>query len=226
MRILLVEDFGPLRLSVSQRLREAGYAVDETADGEEGMALASVNNYSVAILDLMLPHSSGLEILKLIRRNAEQKTGVIIITAQDAVESRIEGLDAGADDYLVKPFDQSELIARVRALMRRCFGQTETVIQVGDLEVDLGSHGVTKAGQAIELTPKEFSLLELLVLRQGQLVRRSDAWEQLYEYDAQTESNVVDVVIARLRKKLEQKGSAKLIHTKRGEGYILEARDS
>ncbi|MDA0814062.1 MAG: response regulator transcription factor [Verrucomicrobia bacterium] len=224
MRILLVEDYGPLRLSVAERLREAGYIVDHTADGREGLWFAKENHYSLAILDLMLPGVHGLDILREIRQS-KKETAVLITTAKDGINDRVQGLDAGADDYLVKPFALEELMARVRALVRRNHGAKDAVLRIGDLKVDTKRRSASRAGEEVELTSKEFGLLELLALRTGEVVRRSDVWEQLYDFNQDIESNVVDVYVAHLRKKLEKPGLKKLIHTRRGEGYILEERD-
>ena len=225
MRILLVEDYGPLRLSIAERLREAGYIVDHTADGREGLWFAKENQYSLAILDLMLPGVHGLDILREIRQSGKE-TAVLITTAKDGINDRVAGLDAGADDYLVKPFALEELMARVRALVRRSHGVKDAILRVGDLEVDTKRRSARRAEEEIELTSKEFALLELLALRTGEVVKRSDVWEQLYDFNQDIESNVVDVYIAHLRKKLEKPGLSKLIHTRRGEGYILEERAS
>lgn len=224
MRILLVEDYGPLRLSIAERLREAGYIVDHTADGREGLWFAKENHYSLAILDLMLPGVHGLDILREIRQSGKE-TAVLITTAKDGINDRVQGLDAGADDYLVKPFALEELMARVRALVRRNHGAKDAILRIADLEVDTKRRSASRAGKEVELTSKEFALLELLALRTGEVVRRSDVWEQLYDFNQDIESNVVDVYIAHLRKKLETDGLKKLIHTRRGEGYILEERE-
>ena len=223
MKILIVEDYGPLRLSLAQRLREEGYSVDDTADGKEGLWLAKENDYAVALLDINLPSIDGLTLLSKIRK-LQRETSVIMITARDSVSDRIAGLDAGADDYLVKPFELEELVARVRAMVRRRYGAKDTVIRVGDLEIDTLKRVALRGGEEIVLTQKEFALLELLALRTGQVVSRRDVWEQLYDFGDETESNVVDVFIAHLRKKIEGEGKPKLIHTRRGEGYFLEEK--
>jgi two-component system copper resistance phosphate regulon response regulator CusR len=223
MRILLVEDNGPLRLSMAQHLSEAGYTVDQTADGREGLWMAQENNYALAILDLMLPGADGMDILRAIR-TAKTNTGVLIITARDEIGDRVRGLDEGADDYLVKPFALDELLARARALLRRTFGQRQSTITVGNLEIDTHRRVAHRAGTQLELTSKEYSLLELLALRGGEVVSRADIWEQLYDFSDSTESNVTDVFIAHLRKKMELGDHTRLIHTRRGEGYVLESR--
>ena len=206
MKILIVEDFGPLRLSIAQRLREEGYSVDDTADGKEGLWFARDNDYAVAILDINLPSIDGLTLLAEIRK-LHRDTSVIMITARDAVSDRIVGLDAGADDYLVKPFDLEELVARVRAMVRRRYGVKDAVMRVGDLEVDTLKRVALRGGEELGLTQKEFALLELLTLRRGQVVSRRDVWEHLYDFGDETESNVVDVFIATCERRLKGRAS-------------------
>ena len=220
MRILVVEDNSPLREAVAERLRRDGYAVDATVDGNEGMWLAEENPYSLAVLDLTLPGLDGLEILRRLRSGG-QDFAVIITTARDAIPDRIAGLDAGADDYLVKPFSLEELMARVRVQLRRHFGKSDSVIHVGDLEVDPKARRAARGGTPLDLTAKEFGLLELLAMRAGQVVSRADIWEQLYDFADETDSNVIDVFVNRLRKKSEAGGGTRLIHTRRGLGYVL-----
>jgi DNA-binding response OmpR family regulator len=223
MKVLVVEDNEPLRKAIVQRLRESGFAVDETADGPEGLWLATENKYTVAVLDLMLPGLDGLDLLRKMRKHNED-TSVLIITARDQVGDRVAGLDAGADDYLVKPFALDELMARVRALTRRKHQVKNPLIKVGDLEIDTLRRSISRAGEEIDLTAREYALLELLALRQGEVVTRAEIWEQLYDFNQDPESNVVDVFIAYLRRKIEGEGKQKLIHTRRGMGYMLEAR--
>ena len=220
MRILVVEDNAPLREAVSERLRRDGFAVDETGDGNEGAWLAVENPYSLIILDLTLPGMDGLDILRKIRL-AKRESAVLVATARDAVSDRVIGLDAGADDYIIKPYSLDELMARARTQMRRLHGQSDPVIRVSDLEVDTKSRVARHAGIILDLTAKEFGLLELLALREGQVVRRADIWEQLYDFAEETDSNVIDVFINRLRKKSEASGGERLIHTRRGLGYLL-----
>jgi DNA-binding response OmpR family regulator len=223
MKVLVVEDNEPLRKSISQRLRESGFAVDETGDGPEGLWLATENKYAVAILDLMLPGLDGIELLRKMRKQNED-TSVLIITARDQVGDRVAGLDAGADDYLVKPFALDELMARVRALTRRAHSVKNPVLRVGDLEIDTRRRSASRGGEPIDLTAREYALLELLALRAGEVVSRAEIWEQLYDFNQDPESNVVDVFVAYLRRKIEREGKPKLIHTRRGMGYILEER--
>ena len=220
MRILVVEDNAPLREAVSERLRRDGFAVDDTGEGTEAAWLAVENPYSLIILDLTLPGIDGLEILRKIRM-AKKETAVLVATARDAVSDRVIGLDAGADDYIIKPYSLDELMARARTQMRRLHGQSDPVISVADLEVDTKSRVARRAGIILDLTAKEFGLLELLALREGQVVRRADIWEQLYDFAEETDSNVIDVFINRLRKKSEASGGERLIHTRRGLGYLL-----
>ena len=223
MKVLVVEDNEPLRRSISQRLRESGFAVDETGDGPEGLWLATENKYAVAILDLMLPGLDGIELLRKMRKQNEDSS-VLIITARDQVGDRVAGLDAGADDYLVKPFALDELMARVRALTRRAHSVKNPVLKVGDLEIDTRRRAASRGGAAIDLTAREYALLELLARRAGEVVSRAEIWEQLYDFNQDPESNVVDVFVAYLRRKIEREGKPKLIHTRRGMGYILEER--
>jgi DNA-binding response OmpR family regulator len=220
MRLLVIEDFGPLRQSVAKGLQESGFAVDKTGDGEEGLWYAMSNDYDVIILDLMLPGIGGLEILKKLRAKG-RNSHVLILTARDAIEDRVAGLDLGADDYLVKPFAFKELLARVRALLRRSYHLKEPHLGVGDLRIDLTTHRVQRGREEITLTPREYALLEYLAMRAGQVVSRTDIWEHVYEFKSTASSNVVDVYVGYLRKKIERAGSPPLIHTVRGRGYLL-----
>ncbi len=222
MRILLIEDYAPLRKSLTQGLSEAGFAVDSSGDGEEGLWYATGNAYDAVVLDLMLPKLDGLAVLQRLRA-AGNTSHVIILTARDTVEDRVRGLDLGADDYLVKPFALAELLARLRALVRRAYGRKVAVIRVGDLEVDTTARTATRAGESIELTAREYALLELLASRSGELVTRTDLWEHCYDFRSESTSNVIDVYIGYLRRKLERPGLARLIHTRRGQGYMLQA---
>lgn len=224
MRILLVEDYEPIRASVAQGLREAGFAVDAAADGEEGLWYARTGEYDVIVLDLMLPKVDGLTILRTLR-DAGSQTHVLILTARDAMDDRVQGLDLGADDYLVKPFAFEELLARVRALVRRRYAAKNPLIRVADLEIDTAARQVRRAGQTIPLTPREFALLEYLANRVGQVVSRTDIWEHVYDFHSDADSNVVDVYIGYLRKKIETQGLARLIHTRRGQGYVLSEQE-
>ena len=220
MRVLLVEDNTPLREALAKRLRSDGFAVDETGEGREGLWLALENPYSLVILDLTLPEIDGLDVLNQIRR-AKKNVPVLITTARDSIPDRIKGLDKGADDYLIKPFALDEFMARVRAQVRRANDKSDSVIRIADLEVDTKARVASRNGRALDLTAKEFCLLELLSLRSGQIVSRADIWEQLYDFADEADSNVIDVFINRLRKKSESGGAPRLIQTRRGLGYVL-----
>lgn len=222
MKILLIEDYPPVRKSVTQGLEEAGFIVTSTGDGEEGLWHAQCAEFDVIVLDLMLPGIDGLTILRKLRAQGNA-ADVLILTARDTVEDRVGGLDLGADDYLVKPFAFTELIARVRALVRRKYSAKSPLIRVADLEIDTRARTVRRGGQAIVLTAREYTLLEFLALRAGRVVLRTELWEHIYEFDAEAESNVIDVYISYLRRKLERDGQPRLIQTRRGFGYVLGA---
>lgn len=223
MRLLLIEDYRPLQQSLTKGLREAGFAVDTTGDGEEGLWYAMGSDYDVIILDLMLPGMDGLKILKKLRAKGRQ-SHVLILTAKDTLEDRVTGLDLGADDYLVKPFKFRELLARVRALLRRSYRKKNPRIKVQDLQIDLTTQRVWRGQEEIKLTPREYALLEYLAMRAGQTVSRTDIWEHVYEFNSSASSNVVDVYIGYLRKKIDQPGKPPLIYTVRGRGYTLGAQ--
>ena len=222
MRLLLIEDYRPLRESLAKGLREAGFAVDAAGDGEEGLWYARGNDYDVIILDLMLPGVDGLSILKKLRAEGRQNH-VLILTAKDTVEDRITGLDLGADDYMVKPFAFQELLARIRALLRRSYRTKNPRIEIQDLRIDLTQQRVWRSQEEILLTAREYALLEYLAMRSGQVVSRTDIWEHVYEFNSSASSNVVDVYIGYLRKKIERPDAAPLINTIRGRGYTLGA---
>ena len=220
MRLLVIEDYRPLQQSLKKGLREAGFAVDATGDGQEGLWYALSNDYDVIILDLMLPGIDGLKILKELRSKGRQ-SHVLILTAKDTVQDRISGLDHGADDYLVKPFEFRELLARVRALLRRSYRKKNPQLKIKDLRIDLTTQRVWRGKQEIPLTSREYALVEYLAMRAGELVCRADIWEHVYEFNSAASSNVVDVYIGYLRKKIERTDKPPLIHTIRGRGYLL-----
>ena len=224
MKILLIEDYAPLRESLQQGLRENGYAVDASGDGEEGLWYASTGEYEVVVLDLRLPGMDGLEILRRLRAQ-KNKVHVLIVTAKDSVHDRVEGLDLGADDYLVKPFEFSELLARVRALVRRKYDQKEPVIRVADVEVDTSARAVRRSGRSVDLTVREYAIMEILARMAGKVVSRETIMEGVYDFAAELSSNVIDVYIGRLRRKLEIEGGNNILHTKRGFGYMLGEED-
>ena len=220
MRLLVIEDYKPLQKSLKQGLKEAGFAVDVTGDGNEGLWYATTNDYDVIVLDIMLPGMDGLTILKKLRAKGRQ-SHVLILTAKDSIQDKISGLDLGADDYLVKPFAFKELLARIRALIRRNYKEKNPCVNIKDLKVDLIKQEVWRGEQQILLTPREYVLLEYLCMRSGQVVPRTDIWEHVYEFNSSATSNVVDVYIGYLRKKIEISGKPPLLHTVRGRGYML-----
>ncbi|MGN6370669.1 MAG: response regulator transcription factor [Phycisphaerae bacterium] len=220
MRVLVVEDFTPLREAVVQGLEESGYAVDSTGNGEDALRFARTTQYDVIILDLMLPKVDGLTILKTLRA-AHSPSHVLVLTARDTPQDRVRGLDLGADDYLIKPFEFSELLARVRALVRRKYDAHAATIRVGDLEVHTSLRQVRRAGREIELSAREYALLEYLALNVNRTVTRTEIWQHVYDFNATVESNVIDVYIGLLRKKLDRPNASRLIHTRRGQGYLL-----
>lgn len=220
MRILVVEDYKPIRDAVVKGLRDAGFAVDEADNGEDGLWHAESNQYDVIVLDLMLPKIDGLTILKKVR-GSQINSHILILTARDQIEDRVAGLDAGADDYLVKPFAFAELLARIKSLIRRKYESRNPIIKVEDLEIDTVRRRVTRNENLIELTAREYVLLEYLALRAGEIVSRTDIWAHVYDFHDDLQSNVVDVYIGYLRKKIETDDAPKLIHTRRGQGYVL-----
>ena len=224
MRLLVVEDYAPLRESLARGLRDSGYAVDATGDGAEGQWYAENHPYDVIVLDLMLPGASGLEILGALR-TAGNTTPVLVLTAKDTIEDRVLGLDLGADDYLVKPFAFEELLARLRALVRRRYERADRVIKVADLEIDTLARRATRAGQILPLSAREYALLEYLANRAGHVVTRTELWDHAYDEAAEPGSNVLDVHISHLRRKIDDGHATKLIHTRRGQGYVLGATE-
>ena len=224
MRILVAEDHPNLANSLARGLRDEGYVVDLTLDGAEAEYLSRTHQYDCAVLDVMLPGMEGWDVLQKMR-GAGIGTPVLLLTALDGVSDRVKGLNKGADDYLVKPFAWEELSARVRALIRRTHGKDSSVLTVGDLVIDTAAKSVTRAGKSIELTAREFLLLEYLAMRHGQVVSRTDIWEHLYDDEDQTTSNVVDVYIGYLRNKVDKPFATPLIHTRRGQGYQLTVKE-
>jgi DNA-binding response OmpR family regulator len=220
VRVLLIEDSRHLQRSVSTGLRKTGYAVDVSGDGEEGLWHAQSNDYDVIILDLMLPRVDGLTVLRRLRAQ-EKQTHVLILTAKDTLEDRVRGLRLGADDYLVKPFAFEELLARVEALCRRAYQRKSSSLLIHGLAIDTSAKTVARGAEPIELTPREYALLEYLVRRQGEVVSRSEIEEHIYNEQVDPMSNVVDSAICSLRKKISVPGAPPLIHTRRGLGYVL-----
>jgi len=226
MRILIVEDESRLADYLQKGLSENGYVVDTAKDGIEGRHLAAEGDYDLVLLDVMLPGLSGFAVLKHLRER-KKNTPVLMLTARDKVEDRVHGLQAGADDYLVKPFAFSELLARVQALLRRGGAQNSQdalVLRLADLELDLASRKALRGGQRLELTAKEFTLLTLLLRRHGQILSRTTLAEQVWDMNYDSDTNVVEVAVRRLRAKLDDPFEKKLLHTVRGMGYVLESR--
>ena len=224
MRVLLVEDHKPLVRALKQGLEEEGFAVDTAADGPEGDFKARTAEYDVIILDLMLPKEDGLSLLKRWRRDG-LKTHVLMLTARGDTEDKVQGLDQGADDYVTKPFQLEELLARLRALIRRGHQVKDPIIRVHDLEIDTASRTVKRNGQPIHLTPREYSLLQFLAFHPGRVVSRSMIWEHLYDEQDESTSNVVDVYIRYLRNKIDKGFETPLIQTRWGEGYMLRGEE-
>lgn len=223
MKILVVEDEPKMGEYLRQGLVEAGFVVDLAHDGMDGMHQAVTGNYDLAILDVMLPGADGWQILRAIR-NAGKETPVLFLTARDHVDDRVKGLELGADDYLVKPFAFSELLARVRTLLRRGVrGCSAEVLRAADLEFDLMRRRVTRAGTRIDLTAKEFALLELLLRRQGEVLPRSLIASQVWDMNFDSDTNVIEVAVRRLRSKVDDGFDLKLIQTVRGMGYVLDS---
>jgi DNA-binding response OmpR family regulator len=224
MRILLVEDEPSAASMLAKGLREKAYAVDVAADGEAAIYQASINDYDLVILDVMLPLKDGFQVCREMRA-AGSGVPVIMLTALDAVEDRVAGLDTGADDYLVKPFDFRELLARVRALLRRGETLRAETIKVADLEVDTRAQRVKRAGHTIQLTAKEYALLEYFVRHEDRVVKRADIAEHVWDESFDIFSNLIEVYVQRLRRKIDDGFALKLLRTRRGEGYVLTAED-
>jgi len=222
LRILIVEDEVRLAENIARSFREsAGYAVDIARDGEDGLFMAESNPYDAVLLDLMLPKLDGLGVLRKMRE-AKQHTPVLVLTARDEKESIVALLNTGADDYLTKPFDLGELLARTKALIRRGKGQSSPILEVGDLQINIADRIVHKGGEKISLTAMEYRVLEYLAHRPGAVVSKTELLEHLYDYNWEKFSNVIEVYISGLRRKLDDNSSQQLIHTVRGQGYTLQ----
>lgn len=223
MRVLVVEDEEKIINFIRKGLRENGYTVDTAVQGNDGLRMALEKEYDLIILDVMLPGIDGWKILERLR-DAHNDTPVLFLTARDAVQDRIKGLELGADDYIVKPFAFSELVTRMRTILRRGPIKDSEIIHVGDLEMDITAHRATRQGKRLDLTPKEFSLLSLLARRSGEVLTRMRIAERIWDVDFESDTNVVDVHMRRLRAKVDEPFEKKLIHTVRGVGYVLEER--
>jgi DNA-binding response OmpR family regulator len=225
VRVLLVEDHKPLVRALRQGLEEEGLAVDVALDGEEADFKARGSEYDAIVLDIMLPKKDGLTLLKEWRQ-AGLKAHVLMLTARDTLDDKVRGLDTGADDYLTKPFELEELLARLRALLRRGHQVKDPVIRIHDLEIDTATRTVKRGGQAIHLTPREYALLQFLAFHVGRVVSRTMIWEHLYDEHDENTSNVVDVYIRYLRNKIDKGFEPPLIQTRWGEGYLLRGDDA
>lgn len=220
MRILIVEDDPSLAAVLKKRLTTEGYVVDACTNGTEGLAYARCAQYDAIILDIMLPGMDGLSVLRELRRAANQ-SGVLLLTARDGIQDRVVGLDAGADDYLVKPFAFEELMARLRTILRRQVVATPALMRLEDLTLDPSTHEVVRAGQSVSLSAKEYALLQYLFHNQGIVLTRAQILDHVWSNESMVESNVVDVYIRYLRNKIDRGAKVKLVHTVRGFGYVL-----
>lgn len=221
MKILIIEDDTKTAGYLQKGLAEHDFVVDATTSGDDGLRLIEATRYDLIILDIMLPGRDGWSVLSALRQRG-QDMPVLFLTARDSIQDRVKGLDLGADDYLIKPFAFSELLARIRTLLRRTPSRQPEILTLADLEVDLAAHKVTRDGQRLDLTPKEFLLLSLLVRRSGEVLSRTMIAEQVWDMNFNSDSNVVDVHMRRLRMKVDDPFDRKLIHTVRGVGYVLE----
>jgi len=222
MRILLVEDEPRMANVIAKGLREQSYAVDVALDGVSGLYQSSINDYDVIVLDVLLPERDGYEVCRELRQRGDS-TPILMLTARAAVDDRLAGFDAGADDYLTKPFSFRELLARIRALLRRDVQLRPDGLEIDDLVVDSGSHRVSRANHDVQLTAKEYALLEYLARRAGQLVSRAEIAAHVWDDTFDPFSNAIEVYMNRLRKKIDGNHSTKLLHTRRGEGYLLQS---
>lgn len=225
LRILVVEDEKDLNDILTKRLTKAGYNVDSCYTGREALDYIAVGEYDVILLDVMLPEVSGIEIIRKMRKE-KNKTKVLLLTAKDSIEDRVIGLDSGADDYLVKPFAFEELLARIRVMIRRSHNEVTNVYQIANLTVDCEKHIVMRDNTEISLSSKEFQLLEYMIRNQGVVLSRAKIEQNLWNFDYEGGSNVIDVYIRYLRKKIDQGFEPKLIHTKRGIGYVLRVEEA
>ena len=225
MRLLYAEDEEDLNKVVTKKLTEEGFSVDSCFDGREAIDNVQFTEYDAAILDIMMPHADGFAVLKELRK-LKKNTPVLFLTARDSIEDRVTGLDSGANDYLVKPFSFEELLARIRVLTREKHNLTENILSIGDLELNLSSHIVTRGGTKISLTSKEYQLLEYLMYNKEKVLSREKIENHIWNYDYEGGTNVIDVYIRYLRKKIDDGFPTKLIHTVRGTGYVIREENN
>lgn len=221
MKILLVEDEKDLNNIITKYLKKNNYSVDSVFDGEEALEFLTYSEYDLIILDIMLPKMSGFEVVKKLR-NINNGTPVLMLTARDSGEDKVKGLDSGADDYLVKPFDFNELLARIRAVVRRKYGNISNIITIGDIELDISKKKILKAGKEVELTGKEYEVFEYLIQSKNRILSREQIKEHVWDYGYEGESNIIDVLIKNIRKKIDTENGKSVIQTKRGLGYVIK----
>lgn len=224
MRVLVVEDAKDMNRLIVKTLTRAGYSVDGCYNGEEALDFLAGAEYDAILLDVMMPKMDGYALLEKLRSQG-MDTPVLFLTARDAISDRVKGLDLGADDYLVKPFDFEELLARIRAMTRKKSGKRSNVFTLGDLQVDAQSHTVTRGGKEINLLPKEFTILEYMIRNQGTVLSREQLENQIWNYERSGSSNNIDVYISKLRKKIDGEGQSRLLHTIRGVGWVLRMEE-
>ena len=221
MKILLAEDEVDLNNVVTRYLKKNGYSVDSVLDGEEALDYLEYSEYDLVILDIMMPKVDGFEVIKKLRDKGNH-TSVLMLTARDSADDKVKGLDLGADDYIVKPFDFNELMARIRAVVRRKYGNSSNRFVIGDLILDTSEKSVTRAGKQIELTGKEYEVLEYLMQSKNRILSRDQIKEHVWDFDYEGDSNIIDVLIKNIRKKIDVEGGKQIIYTKRGLGYVIK----
>ena len=221
MKILLAEDEVDLNNVVTRYLKKNGYSVDSVLDGEEALDYLEYSEYDLVILDIMMPKVDGFEVIKKLRDKGNH-TSVLMLTARDSADDKVKGLDLGADDYIVKPFDFNELMARIRAVVRRKYGNSSNKLVIGDLILDTSEKSVTRAGKQIELTGKEYEVLEYLMQSKNRILSREQIKEHVWDFDYEGDSNIIDVLIKNIRKKIDIEAGKQIIYTKRGLGYVIK----
>ena len=221
MKILLAEDEVDLNNVVTRYLKKNGYSVDSVLDGEEALDYLEYGEYDLVILDIMMPKVDGFEVIKKLR-NKGNHTSVLMLTARDSADDKVKGLDLGADDYIVKPFDFNELMERIRAVVRRKYGNSSNKLVIGDLILDISEKSVTRAGKQIELTGKEYEVLEYLMQSKNRILSRDQIKEHVWDFDYEGDSNIIDVLIKNIRKKIDIETGKQIIYTKRGLGYVIK----